>query len=229
MQRCPLVDAIALSEARCTAKIKGKLKYADSRGKNFIGDTVPGYEADVTDVALLTKTPAEKLCDVQNYLNEKGYGLLVYDAYRPKKAVQHFMLWATKPAVSDLEKQRKEKHYPSFPKDELFIRKYVCEDSGHCYGNTVDVVLTDLKTNEKLDMGACYDFMDRISHSDVKPPLISEEAYANRQILAEAMQKFGFHPYDEEFWHYSYGGKEGREVKEPMDFDISKEMRRFGV
>ncbi|RIB09271.1 hedgehog signaling/DD-peptidase zinc-binding domain-containing protein [Gigaspora rosea] len=166
---------------------------------------------------------AKALCLTQSYLNEKyGYGLFVYDAYRPKRAVQDILSWSKQPPSDEYELERKQKHYPNIEKSQLFDLGYVCEDSGHCYGNTVDVVLQVIKTGEILDMGAIYDFMDKISHSTADSTQIGEVAYKNRLILSEAMQQFGFLPYTVEFWHFSHGGEEGREVKVPLDEVITR-------
>ena len=57
---------------------------------NFIGDRVDGYEEPI---ALLTKEAARALKDVSNEMFVKGYRLKIFDAYRPAKAVKHFILW----------------------------------------------------------------------------------------------------------------------------------------
>ena len=58
---------------------------------NFVGDRIDGYEQPV---ALLTKEAASALKEVSDELLSKGYRLRIYDAYRPQKAVDHFMRWA---------------------------------------------------------------------------------------------------------------------------------------
>ncbi|CAG8506372.1 10857_t:CDS:1 [Gigaspora margarita] len=216
-----LIDVTKLSRECCQYPIKAELKYATK--KNFVGRIINGYNSTVIDVALLMPKAAKALCLTQSYLNEKyGYGLLVYDAYRPKRAVQDILSWSKQPPSDEYELERKQKHYPNIEKNQLFDLGYVCEDSGHCYGNTVDVVLQIIKTGEILDMGARYDFMDKISHSTADSTQIGEVAYKNRLILSEAMQQFGFLPYTKEFWHFSHGGEEGREIKVPLDEVITK-------
>ena len=91
-----------------------------------------------------------------------------------------------------------------------------------------DVVLIDLNTNKKLDMGARFDFMDTLSHLDVEPPLITTAAHQNRKNLTEAMQLFGFEADHKEFWHFTYHGQAGREVDIPLDIDITPELRGIG-
>jgi D-alanyl-D-alanine dipeptidase len=223
-----MTDVVALSKQRCKEPIFAKLKYATP--KNFVGRSIKGYPQGTHDFALMALEAAEKLCEVQNYLIEKyGYGLLVYDAYRPKQAVQDFMLWSKEPAANNYEMERKNKHYPKIEKNQLFSLGYVAEDSGHCYGNTVDLVLIDLKTGKKLDMGARFDYMDETSHVTANTNQIGEAACNNRKILSETMQKFDFEPYHEEYWHYSYKGKAGRATAEPINVEITPEMKNFGV
>lgn len=220
-----LVNVIEISKEKCKHPIKAKLKYATT--KNFVGRVIDGYDPTITDVALMTSKAAEQLCLVQNELIEKyQYGLLIYDAYRPKRAVNDFMLWSKADPESPYELERKAKHYPNIEKQKFFELGYVAEDSGHCYGNTVDLVLIDLNTNKKLEMGARYDFMDEKSHITAKVGQISEEALKNRKILLDTMQKFGFNPLHEEYWHFSHGGKEGREVQKPMDIPIQVAIRK---
>lgn len=56
---------------------------------NFVGERVDGYEEPV---ALLTKEAVRALKTVANEVNVQGYRLKVFDAYRPAKAVRHFVL-----------------------------------------------------------------------------------------------------------------------------------------
>jgi|SRR3989339_515653 len=217
-----LIDAVKLSAQHCAHPIQAKLKYATT--KNFAGRVIEGYDPDVTDIALMTPKAAQALCDVQNFLIEKyNYGLLVYDAYRPRRAVLDFLEWAKVPVRDAYELERKAKHYPNIEKNQFFELDYLVEDSGHCYGNTVDVFLLDLKTNEKLDLGARYDFMDEISHSAQPAEKIGEIPYKNRQILRSAMERFGYQGCRSEFWHFTHGGIAGREVKKPLDVPITRE------
>ena len=54
---------------------------------NFVGAPVDGYEAPV---AILTQAAADALRQVQATLRGRGFGLKVFDAYRPQTAVDHF-------------------------------------------------------------------------------------------------------------------------------------------
>jgi zinc D-Ala-D-Ala dipeptidase len=210
-----LVDVVALSAKNCARPIRANLAYATS--ENFIGRPIVGYTPGVTDLALMTKDAAESLCQVQNELVENHQvSLLIYDSYRPARAVADFVQWSRQAVAGDFELARKALHYPHIEKRKMFELGYVSENSQHCYGHTVDLVLTDIAGNE-LDHGACFDFMDVLSHLDVTATQIGEPALLNRVILAEAMQKFGFLTYPFEYWHFNFGNKL---INEPMDFVI---------
>ena len=65
---------------------------------NFVGTRIDGYEQPV---ALLTREAAEALKAVSDDVIAQGYRLKIFDAYRPQKAVDHFMRWAAVPWVKD--------------------------------------------------------------------------------------------------------------------------------
>ncbi len=161
---------------------------------NFIGDRIDGYEEPL---AFMTKEAAAALKMVSDDLQTKGYRLKIYDAYRPQRAVSHFVKWSR-----DAEDVRmKEYFYPDLDKSLLFPRGYIAEHSGHTRGSTVDLTLFDMKAGKEADMGGNFDFMGELSHPDYKE--ISEEQYANRMLLRETMIKHGFRPIPEEWWHFT--------------------------
>jgi len=217
-----LVNVIKLSERLCRHAIRGKLVLAGR--ENFTGRQVKGYDQAADDICILTKKPANALCQVQTYLNQDGLGLFIYDAYRPRMAVEDFIVWAQSPPHGQYELERKAIHYPDISKPELFAQGYVSDDSQHSYGNTVDLILIDLTTGNELDMGSRLDYMGPTSHIDATD--INEVAQENRKILSDAMQKFGFEPYRYEWWHYSH--KE-REVSEPINIPITESLRNIGI
>lgn len=223
-----LIDVVALSKLNCIKPISANLKYATN--KNFVGRIIQGYEKNANDFALLAPIAAQQLCKVQDHLcNLYNYGLLIYDAYRPQQAVLDFLDWSQTPSYSKYELERKEKHYPFIEKNQLFELGYLAEDSEHCYGNTVDLVLINLKTHLPLELGARFDFMDQKSHTIASKEQIGEEAYKNRQILLNAMQLFGFKNYIKEFWHYTYGEKSDRITQVPLNFKITADLRGSGI
>ncbi len=160
---------------------------------NFIGDRIDGYERPV---ALLTREAAAALKEVSSEMVSKGCRLRIYDAYRPQKAVDHFMRWA-----GDLTDIRmKVFFYPGLEKKALIPGGYIAEHSGHTRGSTVDLTLFDMRTQKDLDMGGPFDFFGELSHPDCRD--ITEEQYANRMLLREVMLRHGFLPLAEEWWHF---------------------------
>ena len=161
---------------------------------NFIGERIDGYEQPV---ALLTREAAARLKEVSSDLAEKGYRLRIYDAYRPQKAVDHFMRWAKD--SSDI--RMKPFFYPDLHKSALIPGGYIAEHSGHSRGSTVDLTLFDTRTQKDLDMGGPFDFFGELSHPGYRG--VTEEQYANRMLLRGAMVRRGFRPLDEEWWHFT--------------------------
>lgn len=161
---------------------------------NFIGERIDGYEAPV---ALLRKEAAARLKEVSDEMKEKGHRLKIFDAYRPQKAVDHFMRWARDP--EDI--RMKEYFYPEIDKKDIIPLGYVAEHSGHSRGSTVDLTLFDMRTQQDLDMGGIFDYFGELSHPDYKG--IAEEQYANRMLLRDVMLRHGFKGLDEEWWHFT--------------------------
>ncbi len=216
-----LVDVIKLSETNCSHKISCLLAYATK--ENFLGRIVNGYHADAAHIALVTPKTAQALCQVQNQLNQKQLGLFVFDSFRPLRAVRDFKAFMHEPVHGDYELVRKQIHYPHVEKDQFSILGYVADEvSNHCFGDTIDLSLIDLQTGKLLDMGACFDFFDPISHATATAKDIGQIAYDNRLILSEAMITAGFIPYEKEFWHYEF---HEREVETPLDFAITAELQ----
>ena len=161
---------------------------------NFVGERVDGYEEPV---ALLTREAARALKTVANEMNVQGYRLKIFDAYRPAKAVRHFMLWG----IDDLDQRMKPFFYPDLEKQELFKRGYIASQSSHSRGSTVDLTLLDMSTGKEIDMGSPFDMFSEISHPDCRD--VTDEQYANRQFLQNAMGRGGFVPIDCEWWHFT--------------------------
>jgi len=161
---------------------------------NFVGTRVDGYLAPV---AILSKQAAEALYNANADLYKQGYVLKVFDAYRPQRAVDHFMRWA-KDESDTLTKQY---FYPDIEKKEIIPKGYILERSGHTRGSTIDLTIVDMSTGKEVDMGSPFDFFGEVSHHGTD--LISDEQTDNRLILKNAMENAGFVPYAEEWWHYT--------------------------
>ena len=165
---------------------------------NFIGERIDGYEQPI---AMLTREAASALKKVSDEAVSRGYRLKIYDAYRPQKAVDHFMRWAKD--VSDIH--MKSCFYPGLDKNELIPGGYIAEHSSHSRGSTVDLTLFDMGTQKELDMGGPFDFFGELSHPDY--PGITEEQHANRMLLRSLMTSHGFLPLEEEWWHFTLAGE----------------------
>ncbi len=161
---------------------------------NFVGDRIDGYEEPC---ALLTKEAARALKEVSNQAMVMGYRLKVFDAYRPARAVRHFVLWG----IEDLDQRMKPFFYPDLEKQELFTRGYVASRSSHSRGSTIDLTLLDMTTGKELEMGSPFDFFSEVSHPDHRG--ITEEAYENRMLLQDLMMRSGFEPFPTEWWHFT--------------------------
>lgn len=161
---------------------------------NFIGTQIDGYEAPV---AILTYEAAQALKEVSTELDSQGYCLKVFDAYRPQKAVDHFMRWSKD--SSDIK--MKPLYYPHVDKKDLFALGFLAPKSGHSRGSTIDLTLVYKETGEELDMGSSFDYLDQSSAYGTT--LISTEQAANREILKTAMTKHGFRPCTKEWWHFT--------------------------
>ena len=161
---------------------------------NFVGERIDGYEEPC---ALLTKEAARALKEVANEMNVQGYRLKIFDAYRPACAVRHFVLWG----IEDTDIRMKPYFYPGLQKQELFSKGYVASKSSHSRGSTVDLTLLDMKTGKEIDMGSPFDLFSVQSHPDYTG--VTEEQYANRMLLRDAMTRAGFDPIDCEWWHFT--------------------------
>jgi len=161
---------------------------------NFVGVRIDGYEEPV---ALLTREAAAALRKVSDELVGKGYRLKVFDAYRPQRAVTHFMNWAKDPQ----DVRMKPYFYPELEKAVLFSRGYIAAHSGHSRGSTVDLTLFDMNRGKDVDMGGPFDYFGELSHPDY--PCIAPAQKACRMLLQETMLRHGFKAVTEEWWHFT--------------------------
>ncbi len=161
---------------------------------NFVGAKIDGYEKPV---CYLTRQAAEALAHVQRDLAPKGYGLKVFDCYRPARAVAHFARWAK--AIDDT--RTKKDFYPELDKRNLFRDGYLATRSGHSRGSTVDLTLVTLADRKEIDLGTPFDFFSARSWPSDRS--VSADAQANRRTLSAAMRKRGFLPHSKEWWHFT--------------------------
>ena len=161
---------------------------------NFVGERIDGYELPI---ALMTREAADSLKAVNDELKAHGYRIKIWDAYRPQRAVNHFIRWAEN--ISDTA--MKAVFYPVVDKSVLFERGYIYARSSHSRGSTVDLTLLDAATGRELDMGSPFDWFGEESHPDYPCPLYRQSD--NRKILHNAMVRHGFEGIDSEWWHFT--------------------------
>ena len=172
--------------------IRWDAKYAT--WDNFTGKPVDGYLANrivgTTALCAALARARERAASV-------GFGLLLWDGYRPQRAVECFLRWAERPE----DGQTKVRHYPNIDRAEMFANGYVAAKSAHSRGSTIDLTLFHLATGELARMGGDYDLMDALSHHGA-PGIAGIEA-ENRRRLLSIMTASGFGSYAREWWHYT--------------------------
>jgi D-alanyl-D-alanine dipeptidase len=172
--------------------IRWDAKYAT--WDNFTGKPVDGYLANRIVGSMALCSGLERARDDAASL---GFGLLLWDGYRPQRAVDNFLRWSE----CSEDGQRKPRHYPNIDRSEMFEKGYVAARSGHSRGSTVDLTLYHLATGELAAMGGHHDLMDPISHHGAGG--ITEVEARNRRYLRSIMEDCGFQPYACEWWHYT--------------------------
>ncbi|RRR82712.1 D-Ala-D-Ala dipeptidase VanX [Streptomyces sp. RP5T] len=172
--------------------IRWDAKYAT--WDNFTGKPVDGYLANriVGTTALCAA-----LEEARDKAGSLGFGLLLWDGYRPQRAVDCFVRWSRQPE----DGRTKSRHYPNIDRPDMFERGYVAALSGHSRGSTVDLTLYHLNTGELVSMGGGHDLMDPASHHGATG--IDQAERRNRERLRSIMEDCGFRSYDCEWWHYT--------------------------
>lgn len=161
---------------------------------NFVGERICGYEEPV---ALMTAEAAKALRSASDAAVRLGYRLKVFDAYRPQRAVDHFLAWCR-----DVQDVRMRAYFYPYEDKSLFLKDgYVAARSGHSRGSTVDLTLFDMSLGRDADMGGPFDFFGLVSHRNCKD--ITEQQRRNRDVLYRLMTDSGFCGYDTEWWHFT--------------------------
>lgn len=164
-------DFVRISDFVPNAKID--LRYATEN--NFTNKKI----YDFTEPYLRVGT-VKKLIKVSKELESHGFGLIIWDGYRPLYAQKK--LWEICPNPK----------YVSNPKNGT---------SPHCRGNTVDISLYDLETGKEVPVPTEFD--DFSTKADRNYSDCSKDAQVNARLLEKIMKKNGFSAYFAEWWHYS--------------------------
>ncbi|MCM1537483.1 MAG: D-Ala-D-Ala dipeptidase VanX [bacterium] len=171
--------------------IRWDAKYAT--WDNFTGKPVDGY---LVNRIVGTFALADALKKAGETASALGYGLLLWDGYRPQRAVNCFLHWSEQPE----DGLTKEKHYPNIAREEMIAKGYVAARSSHSRGSAVDLTIYNLNTGGLVPMGSNFDFMDERSHHTSEAVTVSESKH--RGLLRSIMEESGFEAYENEWWHY---------------------------
>jgi D-alanyl-D-alanine dipeptidase/CubicO group peptidase (beta-lactamase class C family) len=136
--------------------------------------------------AFLQRPAAAALARVHARLRERGYGLRVFDAYRPWHVTK--MFWDATPAAQ-----------------KIFVAD-PSQGSRHNRGCAVDLTLVHAHTGAPVEMVAGYDEFSERSFPDY-PGGTSRQRW-HRELLRSAMLREGFHTYEWEWWHFDFAGWE---------------------
>jgi len=142
------------------------------------------------------KPVAASLKKAQAEFNQLGYGIKIYDAYRPYSATVKF--------------------YEVMKGDTLYVASPY-KGSKHNRGCALDITLVDLKTNQELTMPTEWDTAAKESWAAA--PVKDPEVKKNRDTLISIMEKNGFKVYEAEWWHFDFVGWQKFGV---MDIDFEE-------
>jgi len=207
------------------------IRYAGSH--NFVGRPIRGYLAAE---CILSRSAANALRAVQKKLAEKNLSLIVWDCYRPTRAVDDFVAWSRDPARSEM----KTEFYPRSDKRKLFALGYLARRSAHSRGSTVDLGIVpgtfssaappdpaqpltactapkgERFEDGTIDLGTGYDCLDVLGSA--ANAVVGETARRNRQMLKSYMRDAGFRPYAREWWHFELANEP---FGDGFDFEVT--------
>jgi zinc D-Ala-D-Ala dipeptidase len=144
---------------------------------NETGARLPGY---CENWALMHERAAFNLGQVQRYLRQKGIGLLILDAYRPVRATEALVRWAERTGRGGA------------------VGTYIARRSRHNTGSAVDITLVRFRDGKRLRMGGFA--FGPSSHTYNA----SGRILRNRLTLKNAMERFRFSAYLNEWWHFEH-------------------------
>jgi D-alanyl-D-alanine dipeptidase len=132
--------------------------------------------------AFLQRPAATALIKVNAELKQLGYGLLVFDGYRP---------WSVTKLFWDI----------TSPENKKFVAD-PAKGSKHNRGCAVDLSLYDLSTGREIEMTGVYDEMSERSYPNYTGG--TDQQRKMRDLLRNRMEANGFTVYDYEWWHFDY-------------------------
>jgi D-alanyl-D-alanine dipeptidase len=205
----PLFPAVLKAQRDTYAKYRLKTVNTLEEYRNLIArdpqqeivnlkDFIPGITLDIryatannlmhrpmyrTPAAFLRLPAAQALLAIQQQLRPMGYGLKVYDGYRPYSVTVAF--------------------YEAYHDTTFVASPYT--GSRHNRGCAVDLTLINLKTGKELSMPTPYDAFTKQASATWTEGL-SEQALRNRKLLQDVMLQHGFVIYPSEWWHFDFAG-----------------------
>jgi len=200
--------------------IRQDIRYAGSG--NFLHRKVNRYDAPA---CILTDQAARALSGIQKAIAARGLTLVVFDCYRPARAVADMGEWTAKDGPPD------PRWYPKVRRGDLIARGYVAGLSAHSRGSTVDVAIARMDGGpspepacgavgaDTLNFGTGFDCFDRTSETAHRP--MAAGAAANRKMLVDSMRAGGFKNYAREWWHFTLVNEPF--ARERFDFPITGE------
>ena len=165
-----LVELVALDPS-----LRLDIRYATK--ENFVGRAVYPQAR-----AFLQRPAAEALVAAHRALAPQGFGLLIFDGYRPWSVTKLF--WDLTPPA--------QRAYVADPR----------EGSKHNRGCAVDLSLFALDTGREVAMPSAYDDLSERAHPDYGGG--TEEQRRHRGVLRRAMEAQGFTVEPNEWWHFNY-------------------------
>jgi D-alanyl-D-alanine dipeptidase len=153
--------------------------------------------------AFLERPAAEALVRVQERLRKLGFGLMIFDGYRPWSITKK--MWDETPAS---------KH--QFVADPT-------QGSRHNRGYAVDLTLIDLSTGRPVPMPSDYDEFSSRAYADYA--LGSPELRRSRDLLRREMEAEGFTVYPYEWWHFDYRGWKNSPILN-LEFDDLDRLKK---
>ena len=151
-----------------------------------------------THTTFLRKPAADSLKKIVEYLKKQDLDIKIFDAYRPYSITEK--MWD----------KVKDDRYAADPS----------KGSGHNRGVAVDITLINLHTKKELPMGTGFDNFSDTAHSDFSN--LSQEVLKNRNILKNAMEKYGFKQLSTEWWHFYLPNSTSYELLDISFSDLKK-------
>lgn len=173
-------------------QIKVELAYAGPH--NFVGRPLDGYQGQR---AILRRDTAQGMKRAAEQAAQEGYGIILYDAYRPRRTMSDIGRW-----IHTSDKRMQTQFYPNISKKQIIEHRYLGEISEHSWGIAVDISLYQLSNGQVLDMGGHHDLLDKSSSTEYDGPELTAQQRANRLLLRDIMEKAGFSNYSKEWWHF---------------------------